>query len=232
MIRSCIAATMIVAGLSGVASADLVSGWDFNTTGSLNLNSTAGAVAGVASYVGGTAPNGNGLAGGSPNDLGANNERWTISSFPAQGTGSGTAGAQFAVSTVGYSNITLTFDQRFSNTSSAYSQLQYTVDGTNFITTGLANGGVYIATAGDSWFSESFDLSGIAGVANNANFAVRMVEVYKTGTTGYVASKSSSTYAATGTYGFDLVYINGTVPAPASLALLGMSGLAMGRRRR
>ena len=50
---------------------------------------------------------------------------------------------------------------------------------------------------------------------------------------GYVASNGTSTYAATGTWRFDMVTLNGNlVPAPGVLALLATAGILGGNRRR
>ena len=65
-----------------------------------------------------------------------------------------------------------------------------------------------------------------------ANFAFRVLAAYAPGTTGYLASRSTSAYATGGTLRFDDVAIDGTaIPAPGALALLGVAGL-VGQRRR
>ncbi|MGC3959991.1 MAG: PEP-CTERM sorting domain-containing protein [Verrucomicrobiota bacterium] len=135
---------------------------------------------------------------------------------------------QFNVSTLGYTDIKLSFDIRHSNTSSRYERVQYSLDGVNFLDS-LG----FTGAAGDTWFnSRTVDLTGIAGVANNANFAFRIVSEWESTATGsganaFLASNTSSSYAASGTWRFDMVTIAGAVvPEPTALSLAGI-GLAI-----
>ncbi len=149
-----------------------------------------------------------------------------MTTFPATGS-SGTAGAQFAVSTTGYQDVVMTFGLRNSNTASKYAQLQYSTNGTTF-----ADFGNVIEGVGDGWTSVSRDLSSLTTTDNNSAFAFRVVSVFAPGTSAYAASKSTSTYGVGGTYGFDLVTVNGTaIPSPGAVALLGLAGLVARRRR-
>ena len=220
----------VVVAISGTASAAVVTQWTFNTSNAaLTLTPYIGS--GTASYVGGTAPNGTGIAGGWADDTTAVspvvNNRWSMLTFPAASAASGTAGAQFAVSTAGYQNVVITFGLRNSNTSSKYAQLQYSTNGTNF-----ANFGNVIEGTGDLFTSVSRDLSALTSTNNNSTFAFRVVSVFAPGTSAYAAAKSTSTYSTGGTYGFDLVTVNGTaIPSPGAVALLGLAGLVARRRR-
>ena len=218
----------VVVAISGTASAAVVTQWTFNSSNAaLTLTPYIGI--GTASYVGGTAANGTGIASGWVDDTTAVspvvNNRWTMTTFPAATAASGTAGAQFAVSTVGYENVTLSFGLRNSNTSSKYAQLQYSTNGTDF-----TNFGDVITGTGDVWTSVSRDLSSLTTTDNNSTFAFRVVSVFAPGTSAYAAA--GTTYAVTGTYGFDLVTVNGTaIPSPGAVALLGFAGLVARRRR-
>jgi hypothetical protein len=213
--------------------------WDFNfggdaNTGTGTTNPSIGT--GVASAIGGvTTSFSSGDANGGSSDPNVGDDSgWQTTTYPAQGGGSGTAGVQFMVSTVGVQDITVSWDTRHSNTSSQYVQLQYTVDGTNFITTGLANDGVYSGNAGDTWFNQtSADLTTISGVNNNANFGFRIVTVFEPTTGAYKASNPTGTYAGTGTLRYDMVTVNATAaPEPGTMIALGMGALALLRRRR
>lgn len=171
---------------------------------------------GTASNVGGTST---AYATGYP----SGGSGWNTSNYPPQGTGSGTAGVMFTVSTVGYENITVSWVQRHSNTAANRIRLKYTIDGVNWQdfqanetnatnirgtnNVGFDNGR-YIADAGDQWFIRSANFSQISGVNNNSLFAVRMVTEFTT--TTYGASNPGSTYGPTGTLRYDDVTFSGT----------------------
>jgi len=226
--------------LSATVNATIVTQWDFNSNPA-DANTATGLTtpaigAGTAGTIGGvTATFGSGDAsGGSTDPATGDDSGWQTTGYPAAGQGSGTGGVQFAVNTVGKTDISVSWDLRHSNTSSRFEQLQYTIDGTNFITTGLANNGVFAGATGDTWFNNRFvDLSAIDTVENNANFAFRVVSIFDPSGSDYVASNTASTYAGSGTWRFDMVTVNsGPVPEPMSLALVPVGAFALARRRR
>jgi hypothetical protein len=212
-----IAASMAVAG---AASAAVVTQWNFEAQ---TLSASTGT--GLASMVGGTT---NTFATGF---AGAGTFGLNVTNFAAQGTGDRTRGAQFNGSTGGYENITIGWNERHSNTMANTVAVFATVDGTNwnevqvFTFTPAASG------TGDTWFARSVTLG--SEYANSANFGFRVLAAFAPGTSGYLASRSTSTYGTAGTLRFDDVTINGTaIPAPGAIALLGAAGLVGARRRR
>ncbi|HRH80217.1 MAG TPA: PEPxxWA-CTERM sorting domain-containing protein [Thiobacillaceae bacterium] len=229
-------ALAIATTLVAPAQADIVSLWDFNSpvadanTSTGNLlpalgGGTAATLGGVtASFSAGT---------GSSDPAGSDDSGWNTTTYASQGGGDKSRGVQFNVSTVGLKDIVLTYDLRHSNTSSRYELLQYSLDGINFTDFATFDG-----DAGDTWFNgRSVDLSGIAGVNDNASFAFRVVATFAPGTGAYSSSNDGSNYATNGTWRFDMVSVSAApVPEPETYALmlagLGVVGLAVRRRSR
>ncbi len=148
--------------------------------------------------------------GGSTDPNVGDDSGWQTRGYQAQGGGDGNlpgdVGAEFSLSTVNYTGIVITWDQRHSNTSSRFCNVFYSIDGVTFIE---APGAPLEGNAGDTWFNQrSVDLSSIAGANNNPNFRLRISPVYDPANPGNYTG-SQSTYAPTGTYRFDMVRITG-----------------------
>jgi hypothetical protein len=230
MIKQLIAVAAVAAAAVPAQAVTVVQ-WNFNSVSADNNVGTGSTLAstgaGTASLLGTTAT----FATGSPNDLAADDSAWNLTSFPSATVGNKTEGAQFAVSTVGFADVVVTFDLRHSGTSSRYEQFQYTLDGVNYVDFAL-----FSNTVTDSWNTRSVDLSAIAGADNNANFAFRVVSAFAPGTSAYQATGTGS-YATTGTWRFDGVTVTAVtaVPEPGTYAML-LAGLAslgfIARRRR
>lgn len=238
--RNMLVAPAIAGLLAASASGAVVTQWNFNSNpgdGNTATGVTTPSIGfGTASTVGGiTTAFNNGDSNNQSGDPQIGDDSgWQTTSYPAQGANSGTAGVQFAVSTVGLTDITVNFDTRHSNSSSRFVQFQYSLDGTTFTSAGLLNSGIFEATTGgDTWYNNrTADLTGIAGANNNANFAFRMVAVFDPNNpTQYTGTTTGTAYAASGTLRYDMVTVN-AVPAPGAVALLGLAGLVGSRRRR
>jgi len=230
-----IVAAVALSFASASAQASLViSQWNFNSitpdnnTGSgittPNIgNGTASVIGGVTqAFASGTA------SGGSSDPALTDNSGWQTTTYAAQSAGDKTRGVQFNVSTLGFSDISIRYDVRHSNTSARHQQVQYSLDGINFIDSTL-----FTATAGDTWFNgRSVDFSNIAGVTNNANFAFRIVSAFAPGTSTYLPSNPASSYGAGGTLRLDMVTVTG-VPVPAAFWMMasGLIGMVCVRRR-
>lgn len=77
----------------------------------------------------------------------------------------------FKVPTTGYKDPLFTFVVQRSNSGAQQNTITYTVDGANFIPGGLSAN--VVSTMVD-WITFSIDFSGIPGVDNNPNFAIRI----------------------------------------------------------
>jgi hypothetical protein len=119
---------------------------------------------------------------------GTNPGAWSFTATP--GLGNESSGVQYQVSTVGFQNVLLTWDMRFSNTAANTVRLQYTVDGlswqnftmtssnTTFCNGVIDNGRFQNNGVGDQYRRIGVSFTGVSGVANNPNFAVRILAAH------------------------------------------------------
>ncbi|MGA2246737.1 MAG: DUF1533 domain-containing protein [Verrucomicrobiota bacterium] len=144
----------------------------------------------------------------------------------------GTQGAQFKVSTAGYYRIEVSFDVNCTSAGEGNLQLEYTIDGTNWVNATITSVGtlatimsnstssntvigsyVKLASSGTGWNNQiKADLSEIVGANNNTNFALRLVNA-STGSdcinsTGGIYNNSS------GNWSFDNVVVSGYAVLP------------------
>lgn len=218
-----------------IASADTLAQWTFETSilgsstpsfspgagiASTNFFAEAGAQSGVAYAFGFhsgaatyTSPAGN----GSSKSL--SSTAWAVGDY-----------YQFNLSTVGYSGISVAFDQMGSNTGPKDFGLSYSTDGTTFIqfaTYSVINAGWSAGAPTANPSSYSFDLSGITALNNAATVYFRLVNTS-------TASINGGTVAAGGTGRVDNFAVT-TVPEPSSMAIVGgfgVLGLFMAARHR
>src|SRR5262252_1974325 len=121
---------------SAPAAADIIAQWNFNSVppdGSPSTGTNTPSVgSGTASLVGGITAS---YADGSTNDPAGSGDDsgWQTTDYPIQGAGNKTAGVQFDISTVGYSNIVVRWDQRVTSQANKYYRLLYSTDGNTFL---------------------------------------------------------------------------------------------------
>jgi hypothetical protein len=202
----------------------LLTRWNFNDTNTFTTNSpTPSTGSGTADLVGGVS--GTYFSGSSSDPAGPpgpNNNAWHTTAYAAQGTSNKLRGIQFNVSTVGYQNVFLTWEQRHSDTASKYARLQYSADGTTF-----TDGPVITMTNSGNFAFYSADLSAITSLNNNANTAFRIVQEWEATAIGnnnsnYVATAAASSYGTAGTMRFDLFTVfadAGALPPPIPLSI-------------
>ncbi|MBC7780005.1 MAG: PEP-CTERM sorting domain-containing protein [Proteobacteria bacterium] len=233
-------AIALCAGAS-ITRAEVIAQWNFNgpLTGTLLPSTGSGTLRpiGVTGVGFGSAA----VSGGSSDPVRGNppNYGWQVSGFPAQGAGSGTAGVQAHVDTSGFGALRIAFDFRPSGSSARHQQFQYALDGISFVDFGAP----WAATAGDTWsIQRTIGLGAIEGVDDNPLMAFRLVSLHAPGTEAYQASANNSTYAAQGTWRFDMLTVSGealaiadggsvavaVVPSPGSAALLIAGALMIG----
>jgi hypothetical protein len=238
------AALVACIAMAGGANAAVITQWTFEVDVTTPATGT-----GTASLVGGTTAT---FSTGNPS------RAWNTTTYAAQGTGSGTRGVQFLVSTAGYEDITVTYDHRSSGTASRWSELQYTTNGGGSWTAFGNNAGGL--SPHDTFYAQSFDLSALTTVDDEAGFGIRIVSIFSpnafdqnaslpdfAANTAYQRANADSgapgmgagtgDYGTGGTWRFDNVTISGTlVPEPSAfllggLGLVGLVGLVRRNRR-
>ncbi len=163
-------------------------------------------------------------ANGTSSDLdGEDNSRWRLGTFPSQNTGNKTGGAEFRLSTVGFQDIEFTWEHYNSASGSRYWRVQYSIDGVNF-TDALSYSNLVVTT----FFPMTNSFMGVAGVANNPNFAVRIVSEFEStavpgSTNGYVGVQASGGYTTAGTLWLDTIKFTGNSYVAVTPATLTVS---------
>ncbi len=194
--------------------------WNFNsaandgdtTTGTLNPSIGSGTVVGLNGV---TTVRFNRGTGSDPAEVVApqDNSGLSSSNYTAQAVSNKTAGVKFSVSTVGYTNLAITWEQLNQANSSKYTRLQYSTDGGANWTDGPS-----ITTTQNSAFTFHYaDLSGVSAAENNPNFTFRMVSEFESTAIGNANANyvgTTSTYSPSGTGGllrYDMVTLLGSV---------------------
>jgi len=198
--------------------------WGFNDTNAPLSAPPPTVGMGTASLFGGVTAT---YATGVSTDPGDTNQAWNTTSYPAQGTGNQTAGVQFNVSTVGYQNIFLTWNERHSSTASRYTRLQYSTDGASFTDLDLN-----AMNEDSTYFLLPRNLGAIPAVNNNPNFAFRIVSEFESVASPFYVGTTGD-YRTAGTIRFDLVTVYGdplgaVPPAPTTISRLISGTLTYG----
>lgn len=235
-----IVAAIVGLGFASASQAAVITQWNFNGSSPTTVpggatSPTPSVGTGTAAAIGGVVPatsfsSGNANGGSSdpvattPDDYG-----WQTSTYPAQGTASGTAGVSFtlpAASVPASGSLYFYADLRHSNSSSRF--VSYSASRVGFPTVSTTFSG----PAGDTWYnSRQLDLSSLVGASSDP-IVVSITAVFEPSTAAYLGSTTGTAYAPAGTYRFDMATFDTTpVPEPVSLALLGGVSLLALRRR-
>ena len=218
MKKSCIAILTAAAALSVVQTtkADVLADWTFESSAPTTagpFSPEIGAGSALGSHVGATVystPAGNGSAHSFSSTL------WAVGDY-----------YQFSVSTLGFSNVGISFDQASSNTGPGHFALQYSTDGSTFTPFGsnysvLANASpnpVWNTSTSSSIYTSTIDLSSVAALNNDSAIYIRLVDAD-------TVSANGGTVATGGTDRVDnFIFTASAVPEPTTLALSGIGGL-------
>lgn len=198
---------------SQAARADEIAVWNFNDS---NLNVDRGAGTVTTSIVAANIL----FAAGTTNNARAGDVAGQALSLQG-GTGTANNGRHltFSVSTLGFSNIVVSFATQGTSTGFNLNQFQYSLDGITFVDFGPP----YTPAAAFGSLPVVFSLAGIVGLNDNPNAAFRIV--------------FNGASSATGTNRIDNFVVEGTpsgIPEPATAVLLltGLSGFYKLRKRR
>ena len=215
------AVTSSVVSMNLATSSGTLAFWDFN--GTINTNAPLPAFGNASALpvvitstfeaiTGTGVPDANDTANAA--NEGLTNAAWGGTGYAAQGTSNKLTGVQFNVNTVGFKNVSISYDSRLTATGSKYTRLQYTTNGTDFVDYPDS----LTIPSGDSTIFRTrgpFDLSDFAGVRNNPNFGFRIViEFENTATYGAVLNTNyvgiASTYGNAATVDYDIVDVEAT----------------------
>ena len=213
---------------------NVISQWNFNTPLPPDFILTTGSTVssmgnGSIRLTGNTGPsNANPFNDGSDNDYftnGLDNTAWNITKFPAQGTASKTGGIQFTVSSIGFENIQLKFDEKHSNSSANTTVVQYNPDTLN--ASGWIDFQLNKITASpfsSDWQTHFANLSSIISVNNQPRLGFRIVSAFDPSDgANYISTlnQTAASYSATGgTIRWDMITITGTPTGACSLPTL------------
>ncbi|MEO5802827.1 MAG: hypothetical protein ABIR24_04805 [Verrucomicrobiota bacterium] len=210
--------SIIVAFFFGITTshANVLVQWNFNlplsatndVTDNSAVTGTNAPCIGTGTFtpVGGVVLQGTGYNIGSPNcppcdpfytetTASGNNSSISITNFPAQGAANRTAGFEIAFSTVGFTNISVSWEQRHQQRTCKYFRLQYSTDGANFIDISSAQGGVINIGAQNIFFSQTNNLSAVTtAIENNPNAKLRLVAEFES--TAIVGGTNGANYVA------------------------------------
>ena len=230
---------MILYAMAGI-SQTTISQWTYEPLQGTTANPTPNTGSGTSALVGsmtgpGTAT---GMSGTGCGGQVSGQNAWAIGTANPGATNE-SSGAQFNVSTIGYDNIVVRWDQRWSNTAANTVRLQYTTDGSswnNFTMTGanttfclgsINNGRFEANTTGDQYRRTMVDLSSIPGVNNNSAFGFRVVAAHYQATGQFRQTATPGSIATAGTWRFDNITVSGTtvvVNPTVDLSVSGNSG--------
>jgi hypothetical protein len=233
--------------------AQVITEWNFdnltagttNTSPAPSTGSGSTASLGMALYSGPDTSNIDNLAGTASDNSGSNNNTWRIVGTNGWSSNAaiGTQGAQFNVSTVGYTNVNLTFDVSISSQGEANLQVEYSTNGggswanapltytgtpispaTGTVLTNTTAANPYIVNGSyfhgeanngsDVWYNGlTVNLSGITAANNDSGLEFEIVNA-ATGSADVAEKSNGALNNTSGNWRFDDVIVSGIAAAP------------------
>ena len=218
MIKSSLFAFGLASIVASAASADVIAGWSMPTAVAA---STTGASYDYGAADSGARASGSGLRGDHSNALTA----WTSP------TGNGSTYAlssnawnvgdyyQISLNTIGYSGVSVAWEQTRSSTGPAGFEAVLSVDGG----TTFSSLGSYTVNQVSWSATVPVTTSSFGYLASAADNQIGIIIRFKVVTAG--------TSTTTGTNRIDNIVVSGVIPAPGAVALIGLAGLVSRRRR-
>lgn len=204
--------TLLLSSILCINSQTIISQWNFNniTAGDI-ATATPSTGSGTISLIGGVTTPTSGSSGSGSSDQATPNLALQTTTYAASGTENKGRGIQINVATTNFSNISLVFDQRLSNTITNTWVVQYSTnqgaswtDATTLTFTPAATG------TGDTWYlNRTVDLSSATEINNLPDLRLRIVAAFDPTTGDYLPATSGKVYATSGTSRFDMVTIYG-----------------------
>ena len=183
-------AAVLVIAFATNSQAQIISQWNFETNVPPTITNNGTGPSVTADVGNGTA---NGLHASAGSDWGTATGNGSSNSFSVNGWAANDY-FQFSLSTVGSSNIFITFSQTGSGTGPRDFSLQYSLTGAGgafipfasyaVLENTSGNGGVWSTTLYRPNYQFTFDLSSITGLNNNPNIAFRLVNTSAVSTNG------------------------------------------------
>ena len=196
--------TFLAILLATMSFGQTISQWNFdNATPATAMLPTTGS--GTFTIIGGVVDNLTNSLMPAGNPTATGNLGYSVKTFPVTLTGSGTAGFQFNVSTVGYTDqISVSFDPRGSNTASRFQQYEYSINGGNTWIL-IGNNGGLLTNTFTSTPMVTVQLP--INASNKSGFAFRIVSIFDPAGSDYsavaYAATTPSTYSAAGAWRID-----------------------------
>jgi hypothetical protein len=187
--------------------------WNFNSTlpdADFSTGTTDPSVgSGIFRFVGGATNLFGNVGGGTESDPELDDDsQIRITRLPSEGANNRAVGIEFRVSTRGYTNISLRWDQYNSATASRFWRVQFSSDALDWI----AHDSIVQTNAG-KWVSYSVSFQKVPELNDRDEIHIRIVPEFEStatgaGVDGYVAVNPASNYSTAGSWWIDSLTIS------------------------